>query len=110
MTPSTGFGAPRSSNNGRASLRRISYPGFYSMARRGQRSSRAQADFAPGAHRRCWRGGGMHRNGAFNLQLAFTFLGTLGVPAAVRHRSSSRRWNGPLRTPYGWLPQARLAA
>jgi uncharacterized protein len=61
-------------NNGRAGMRGISYPGFYSSA--GAIDSHpALKAVSPQAPVADWfRGDDMHRHGAFNLQMAFAFF------------------------------------
>lgn len=67
-------------NNGRAGLWGISYPGFYAScgAIDSHPALKAVSPQAPIAD--WWRGDDMHRHGAFNVQLAFTFFSGFGRP------------------------------
>lgn len=64
-------------NNGRVGQWGISYPGFYTAA--GAIDSHpALKAISPQAPIADWFWDDMHRNGAFNLQMAFTFFSTFG--------------------------------
>lgn len=67
-------------HNGKVGLWGISYPGFYASA--GAIDSHpALKAVSPQAPIADWfKGDDMHRNGAFNLQLAFTFFSSFGLP------------------------------
>ncbi len=67
-------------NNGRVGQWGISYPGFYTSA--GVIDSHpALKAVSPQAPIADWfRGDDMHRNGAFNVQLAFSFFSSFGKP------------------------------
>jgi len=67
-------------NNGKVGLYGTSYPGFYSSA--GAIDSHpALKAVSPQAPIADWfRGDDMHRNGAFNLQMAFGFFSGFGIP------------------------------
>ncbi len=67
-------------NNGKVGMRGTSYPGFYAAcgAINSHPALKAASPQAPIAD--WWVGDDMHRNGALNLQLAFTFLGHFGRP------------------------------
>ena len=67
-------------NNGKAGQWGISYPGFYTSAGVIDTHPALKA-VSPQAPIADWfRGDDMHRNGAFNLQLAFAFFGGFGKP------------------------------
>ncbi len=72
-----------SSNNGKVGQWGISYPGFYTSA--GAIDSHpALKAVSPQAPIADWfRGDDMHRNGAFNVQLAFSFFSGFGKPRPV---------------------------
>lgn len=67
-------------NNGAVGIRGVSYPGYYSAcaAINNHPALKASSPQAPIAD--WWMGDDMHRNGALNLQLAFTFFGHFGRP------------------------------
>lgn len=67
-------------HNGKAGLKGISYPGFYAAAGAidSHPALKAVSPQAPIAD--WWRGDDMHRHGAFNVQLSFTFFSRFGVP------------------------------
>lgn len=66
-------------HNGKVGLWGISYPGFYASA--GAIDSHpALAAVSPQAPIADWFWDDMHRHGAFNLQLAFSFFSTFGQP------------------------------
>jgi len=67
-------------NNGKIGQWGISYPGFYASAGaiHSHPALKAVSPQAPIAD--WWRGDDMHRNGAFNVQLAFSFLKDFGRP------------------------------
>ena len=66
-------------HNGRVGQWGISYPGFYTAA--GAIDSHpALKCISPQAPIADWFWDDMHRNGAFNLQLAFTFFSSFGQP------------------------------
>jgi hypothetical protein len=68
-----------SGHNGKVGLWGISYPGFYASA--GAIDSHpALAAVSPQAPIADWWFDDMHRHGAFNLQLAFSFFSTFGQP------------------------------
>lgn len=67
-------------NNGKAGMKGISYPGFYTSAAAidSHPALVAVSPQAPIAD--WWRGDDMHRHGAFNVQLSFTFFSRFGQP------------------------------
>jgi putative CocE/NonD family hydrolase len=67
-------------NNGKAGMWGVSYPGFYTSAGAidSHPALRAISPQAPVSN--WWKGDDMHRNGAFNLQLTFTFYASFGKP------------------------------
>jgi putative CocE/NonD family hydrolase len=67
-------------NNGKVGQWGISYPGFYTSAGAidSHPALKASSPQAPIAD--WFRGDDMHRNGAFNVQLAFSFFSGFGIP------------------------------
>ena len=67
-------------NNGKVGQWGISYPGFYTSAGAidSHPALKASSPQAPIAD--WFRGDDMHRNGAFNVQLAFSFFSSFGIP------------------------------
>lgn len=78
-------------HNGKAGMKGISYPGFYTAA--GSIDSHpalvAVSPQAPIAD--WWRGDDMHRHGAFNVQLSFTFFSRFGLPRPVPVANEDRK-------------------
>lgn len=66
-------------HNGKVGLWGISYPGFYASSGAID-SHQALAAVSPQAPIADWWWDDMHRHGAFNLQLAFSFFSTFGQP------------------------------
>ncbi|HET9241109.1 MAG TPA: CocE/NonD family hydrolase [Oligoflexus sp.] len=83
-------------NNGKVGQWGISYPGFYTSAGAidSHPALKAVSPQAPIAD--WWRGDDMHRNGAFNLQLAFSFFNDFG-----RERSELYDEEEPFKFDYG---------
>ncbi len=83
-------------NNGKFGQWGISYPGFYTSAGAidSHPALKAISPQAPIAD--WWRGDDMHRNGAFNLQLAFSFFNDFG-----RQRTELWDEEEPLKFEYG---------
>jgi putative CocE/NonD family hydrolase len=77
-------------NNGRVGQWGISYPGFYTSAGAidSHPALKASSPQAPIAD--WFRGDDMHRNGAFNLQMAFGFFYNFGQPRPVP--TDKRNW------------------
>jgi putative CocE/NonD family hydrolase len=81
-------------NNGRVGQMGTSYPGFYTSmgAIDGHPALKAVSPQAPIAD--WFRGDDMHRNGAFNLQMAFAFFSGFGKPRpAPTDVADTRRFN-----------------
>lgn len=79
-------------HNGRVGMVGISYPGFYASAGAidGHPALKAVSPQAPIAD---WFFDDMHRNGAFVLPLAFTFLSSFGQPRPKPTALRSQRWD-----------------
>lgn len=85
-------------NNGKVGQWGISYPGFYTSAGAidSHPALKAASPQAPIAD--WFRGDDMHRNGAFNVQLAFSFLSGFGKPRPLPTDVSNDRgfdWGVP---------------
>ncbi len=90
-------------NSGRVGMRGTSYPGFYAAcgAINSHPALKASSPQAPIAD--WWMGDDMHRNGAFNLQLAFTFLGHFGRPRPVPTRDYLKPMQWPTSDAYEYF-------
>lgn len=89
-------------HNGKVGLKGISYPGFYSSAGAidSHPALKAVSPQAPIAD--WWRGDDMHRHGAFNVQLAFTFFSRFGL-ARPSPTANEDAWKPfPFGTPDGY--------
>jgi putative CocE/NonD family hydrolase len=67
-------------NNGKAGMWGISYPGFYTTAGAIDSHPALKAISPQAPVSNWWKGDDMHRNGAFNLQMTFTFFSGFGKP------------------------------
>ena len=67
-------------NNGKAGMWGVSYPGFYTSAGAIDSHPALEAISPQAPVSDWWNGDDMHRNGAFNLQLTFTFFSRFGKP------------------------------
>lgn len=78
-------------HNGKAGMKGISYPGFYTSAAAidSHPALVAVSPQAPIAD--WWRGDDMHRHGAFNVQLSFTFFSRFGLPRPAPIANEDRK-------------------
>ncbi len=100
-------------NNGRVGMWGISYPGFYTAygaidSHPGLKAISPQAPIAD-----WWRGDDMHRNGAFNLQLSYTFFANFGQPRPQPTEEGPKPFEYPTNDPYQYFlelgPLSRVA-
>ena len=87
-------------NTGRVGMWGISYPGFYTAygAIQGHPALKAISPQAPIAD--WFRGDDMHRNGAFNLQMAFGFFANFGKPRPVPTEVPAKNYEYPTSDAY----------
>ncbi|MBX3168582.1 MAG: CocE/NonD family hydrolase [Candidatus Eremiobacteraeota bacterium] len=87
-------------NSGRVGMWGISYPGFYTAcgAIQGHPALKAISPQAPIAD--WFRGDDMHRNGAFNLQMAFGFFANFGKPRPEPSEVPAKNYEYPTNDAY----------